>query len=123
MSDLNPSPQIGRSIPRLEARAKVTGRTEYVHHLRLPGMLHGKIFRSTMPHALIKKIDVSAAAALEGVYRVVTIADIKTVIPHPYYGPSMTSPCWPMARCASPVSLWPWCWPMIARSRKKRSAL
>ena len=88
MSDLNPSPQIGRSIPRLEARAKVTGRTEYVHHLRLPGMLHGKIFRSTMPHALIRKIDISAAAALEGVYRVVTIDDIKTVLPHPYYGPA-----------------------------------
>ena len=88
MSDLNPLPQVGRSIPRLEARAKVTGRTEYVHHLRLPGMLHGKIFRSTLPHALIKSIDVSAAAALEGVYRVVTIDDIKTVIPHPYYGPA-----------------------------------
>ena len=88
MSDLNPSLQIGRSLPRLEARAKVTGRTEYVHHLRLPGMLHGKIFRSTMPHALIKKIDVSAAAAVEGVYRVVTIDDIRTVIPHPYYGPA-----------------------------------
>ena len=88
MSDLNPLPQVGRSIPRLEARAKVTGRTEYVHHLRLPGMLHGKIFRSTLPHALIKSIDVSAAAALEGVYRVVTIDDIKTVIPNPYYGPA-----------------------------------
>ena len=88
MSDLNPLPQVGRSIPRLEARAKVTGRTEYVHHLHLPGMLHGKIFRSTLPHALIKSIDVSAAAALEGVYRVVTIDDIKTVIPHPYYGPA-----------------------------------
>ena len=88
MSDLNPLPQVGRSIPRLEARAKVTGRTEYVHHLRLPGMLHGKIFRSTLPHALIKSIDVSAAAALEGVYRVVTIDDIRTVIPNPYYGPA-----------------------------------
>lgn len=79
---------IGRSIPRLEAREKVTGRTEYVHHLRLPGMLYGKIFRSTLPHARIKHIDVSAALALEGVYRVVTIDDIRTVIPNPYYGPA-----------------------------------
>ena len=31
--------QVGRSIPRLEATAKVTGRVEYVHNLRLPGML------------------------------------------------------------------------------------
>ena len=88
MSDLPSARQIGRSIPRLEARDKVTGRAEYVHHLRLPGMLHGKIFRSTMPHAIIKKIDVSAAAALKGVFRVVTVEDIKTVLPHPYYGPA-----------------------------------
>src|SRR5262249_26729730 len=80
--------QIGRSIPRLEAREKVTGRTEYGHHLRLPGMLHGKIFRSTIPHGRIKRIDVSAARALDGVHSVVTIDDIRGVIPHPYYGPA-----------------------------------
>ncbi|HEU5277056.1 MAG TPA: xanthine dehydrogenase family protein molybdopterin-binding subunit [Xanthobacteraceae bacterium] len=88
MAAVTPSRQIGRSIPRLEARGKVTGRTEYVHHLRLPGMLHGKIFRSTIPHGRIKRIDVSAARALEGVHSVVTIEDIRTVIPHPYYGPA-----------------------------------
>src|ERR1039458_4531319 len=79
---------IGRSIPRLEAREKVTGRTEYVHHLRLPGMLYGKIFRSTLPHARIKHIDVSARQLLEVVYRVITIDDIRTIIPNPYYGPA-----------------------------------
>src|SRR4051794_11360374 len=83
-----PSRQIGRSIPRLEAREKVTGRTEYVHHLRLPGMLHGKIFRSTIPHGRIKRIDVTAARALDGVHAVVTIDDIRSIIPHPYYGPA-----------------------------------
>jgi CO/xanthine dehydrogenase Mo-binding subunit len=83
-----PSRNVGQSIPRLEAREKVMGRVEYVHHLRLPGMLHGKIFRSTLPHARIKSIDTSAARALEGVYDVVTIADIRKVIPHPYYGPA-----------------------------------
>lgn len=83
-----PSHNIGRSVLRLEARDKVTGRAEYVHHLRLPGMLHGKIYRSTMPHARIKSIDISAASELEGVYRVVTIDDIRRVIPHPYFGPA-----------------------------------
>jgi CO/xanthine dehydrogenase Mo-binding subunit len=83
-----PIGNVGRSVSRLEGREKVTGRTEYVHHLRLPGMLYGKIFRSTMPHALIKSVDVSAAKAVEGVFRVVTIDDIRTVIPHPYYGPA-----------------------------------
>lgn len=83
-----PSGQVGRSFPRLEARAKVTGRAEYVHNIRLPGMLYGKIFRSTIPHGRIKRVDLAAARALEGVYRVVTIEDIRTVIPHPYYGPA-----------------------------------
>jgi CO/xanthine dehydrogenase Mo-binding subunit len=80
--------QVGRSIPRLEARAKVTGRAEYVHNLRLPGMLYAKIFRSTVAHGKIKHIDVSAAEAAGGVHRVVTVADIRTVIPDPYYGPA-----------------------------------
>ena len=36
----------------------------------------------------IKSIDTSAAAALPGVYQVVTIEDIRKVIPNPYYGPA-----------------------------------
>ena len=58
-----PAGQIGRSIPRIEARAKVTGTAEYIHNLRLPGMLWAKICRSTMPHGRIRHIDTSAAAA------------------------------------------------------------
>src|SRR5258708_27230901 len=54
--------QVGRSVPRIEGRAKVTGRAEYIHNLRLPGMLTGKIFRSTVAHGRIKRIDVSADA-------------------------------------------------------------
>ena len=80
--------QIGRSIPRLEARAKVTGRAEYAHNLRLPGMLYGKLFRSTVAHGRIRAIDTSAAAAIDGVVRVVTGEDIRALIPSPYYGPA-----------------------------------
>ncbi len=79
---------VGRSIPRLEAKAKVTGRAEYVHNLRLPGMLYGKIFRSTIAHGRIKRIDTSAARAVEGVHRVIIGADIRSVIPDPHYGPA-----------------------------------
>jgi CO/xanthine dehydrogenase Mo-binding subunit len=83
-----PAGQIGRSIPRVEARAKVTGTAEYIHNLRLPGMLCAKICRSTMPHGRIRHIDTSAAAAIPGVQRIVTAADIRTVIAEPYYGPA-----------------------------------
>jgi CO/xanthine dehydrogenase Mo-binding subunit len=82
------TPQVGRSVPRLESWLKVTGRAEYVHNLRLPGMLYGKIFRSTLAHGRIKRIDVSAAQAVGGVHRVVTGEDIRELIPDPYYGPA-----------------------------------
>ncbi len=79
--------QIGRSVPRLEGREKVTGRAEYIHNLRLPGMLYGKIFRGTLAHGRIRSLNVAAASAVEGVYRVITIDDVKSIIPSPYYGP------------------------------------
>src|SRR6516162_10900413 len=80
--------QIGRSVPRLEARAKVSGRAEYTHTMRLPGMLTAKIFRSTVPHGRIKSIDVAAARAVPGVFAVYTGEDIRRVIAEPYYGPA-----------------------------------
>jgi len=83
-----PARQVGRSVPRLEARQKVTGRAEYVHNLVVPGMLYAKVFRSTVPHGRILSIDTSAAEAVEGVYRVVTGEDIRVIVPEPYYGPA-----------------------------------
>jgi CO/xanthine dehydrogenase Mo-binding subunit len=82
------TPQVGRSVPRLESWLKVAGRAEYVHNLRLPGMLYGKIFRSTVAHGRIKRIDVSAAQALGGVYRVMTAEDVRKIVPEPFYGPA-----------------------------------
>jgi CO/xanthine dehydrogenase Mo-binding subunit len=80
--------QIGRSPPRVEARAKVTGTVEYIHNLRLPRMLYGKISRSTIPHGRILRIDTAAAAALPGVARIVTGEDVRAIIPEPYFGPA-----------------------------------
>src|SRR5689334_10349381 len=82
------TPQVGRSVPRLESWLKVTGRAEYVHNLRLPGMLYGKIFRSSVAHGRIKRIDTSAAQALAGVYKVITSREVREIVPEPYYGPA-----------------------------------
>jgi CO/xanthine dehydrogenase Mo-binding subunit len=79
---------VGQSVPRLEGKAKVTGRAEYVHHLHLPGMLHGKICRSTVAHGRIRRIDVTAAQAVPGVHRIVTAQDICAIVPDPFYGPA-----------------------------------
>ena len=80
--------QVGRSVPRLESRAKVTGRADYIYNLRLPGMLHGKIVRSTVAHGRIRSIDTAATRAMSGVAAVLTGADILKLIPDPYYGPA-----------------------------------
>jgi len=87
MTDM-PTGQVGRGIPRLEAREKVTGRAEYIYNLRLPGMVQAKIFRSTIAHGRVKRLDVSAAKAYPGVFRVITGEDVKKLIPVPYYGPA-----------------------------------
>ena len=80
--------QIGRSVQRLEGRDKISGRAEYTHVMQIPGMLHAKIFRSTVAHGRIKSVDVTEAKQLPGVLHVVTIEDIRRVIPDPYYGPA-----------------------------------
>jgi CO/xanthine dehydrogenase Mo-binding subunit len=82
------SPQIGRSIARREARAKLTGRAEYVHNLTLAGLLQGKIVRSSVAHARIRRIDTQAARAVAGVFRILTGEDIRKLIPNPHYGPA-----------------------------------
>jgi CO/xanthine dehydrogenase Mo-binding subunit len=84
----HPAQSVGQSIPRLEGQAKVSGRAEYVHNLRLPGMLYGKICRSTVAHGRIRRIDVTAAQAVPGVHRIVTAQDIRAIVPEPYYGPA-----------------------------------
>ena len=80
--------EVGRSIPRLESTAKVDGSVEYIHNLRLPGMLYGRIHRSSIAHGRIVQIDARAALAFEGVYAVVTAADVATLVANPYYGPA-----------------------------------
>jgi CO/xanthine dehydrogenase Mo-binding subunit len=80
--------EVSRSVPRLEGVQKVTGAVEYIHHLRLPGMLYGKIVRSTVAHANIVAIDAVAARALPGVHAVITGEDVLKIVPSPYYGPA-----------------------------------
>ena len=88
MSTTAKAGQVGRSLPRLEGRAKVTGRADYIYNLRLPGMLHGKIFRSAVAHGRIRRVDVEAARQVPGVHAVYVSDDIRRAIANPYYGPA-----------------------------------
>ncbi|MEW5722832.1 MAG: molybdopterin cofactor-binding domain-containing protein [Thermodesulfobacteriota bacterium] len=66
---------VGRSVPRVDAPLKAAGRARYTGDIKLPGMLHGKLLRSPVPHARIADIDVSRAKALPGVRDVITGRD------------------------------------------------
>ena len=69
---------LGRRARRVEGLRKSTGREIYTDDIVLPGMLHGKILRSTEAHARIVSIDTAEAEALEGVYGVITGRDMPT---------------------------------------------
>ena len=67
---------IGKSLPRVDARGKVTGETPYSGDLSMPGMCHMKILFAGRPHARIKSIDTSKAEAAPGVAAVYTAKDV-----------------------------------------------
>jgi len=67
---------VGESVVRVDAAAKATGAFDYASDLRADGMLWGATLRSPHPHALIRRIDASAAAALPGVHAVLLAADV-----------------------------------------------
>jgi CO/xanthine dehydrogenase Mo-binding subunit/aerobic-type carbon monoxide dehydrogenase small subunit (CoxS/CutS family) len=77
---------VGRSVPRVDALEKVTGRARYVTDMELPGMLHVKLLRSPYPHAKIVRVDVTRARAAAGVRAAVTSADLDWC--DPYFGPA-----------------------------------
>src|SRR5262245_45575409 len=68
---------VGTRAPRPDGVDKVTGRAKFGADFVMPGQLVGKVLRSPHPHARIRSIDVSAAAALPGVKAVVTRDDFK----------------------------------------------
>lgn len=67
---------IGESVRRVDARGKVTGETLYPGDINLPNQAYMKILFAQRPHAIIRKIDISKAEALEGVIAVFTAKDV-----------------------------------------------
>jgi CO/xanthine dehydrogenase Mo-binding subunit len=71
-----PHNTVGKSLPRVDARGKVTGETLYSGDLTMPDMLHMKILFSERPHARVKAIDTAKAEAAPGVVAVYTAKDV-----------------------------------------------
>jgi CO/xanthine dehydrogenase Mo-binding subunit len=70
---------IGKRVSKLDAEEKATGKAVYIHDLKVPGMLHGKILYSRHPHAKISHIDTSRAEKLLGVKAVLTGYNIPPI--------------------------------------------
>jgi 4-hydroxybenzoyl-CoA reductase subunit alpha len=74
---------IGKRQPKLDAPLKATGRSQFTDDIVLPGMLHGKIVRSTIPRGKILSIDTTQAEQLPGVLAVITARDTAGIMSGP----------------------------------------
>ena len=68
---------IGQAVHRKEDKKLLTGKGRYVDDLKLPGMQHMAVVRSTHAHADITGIDTSKAKAMPGVTAVLTGDDLE----------------------------------------------
>ena len=71
---------VGKSVRRLDAVEKVTGRARYAADIRVENVLHAKLLRSPHAHARVKDIDTARAANLPGVWAIATIEEVPRVI-------------------------------------------
>ncbi len=80
---------IGKSVPRINGRAKVTGAARFTVDIKLAGMLHGRLLRSPHPHARIVSIDTKVAERNPDVRAVHVITNIvgRAVESEPAAGP------------------------------------
>lgn len=72
---MNERSVVGKPLPRVDGKSKLTGQAKFTTDVVLPGMLHGKLLRSPLPHAKILSIDTSKAEKLPGVAAVITGKD------------------------------------------------
>jgi CO/xanthine dehydrogenase Mo-binding subunit len=70
------SNSVGKSLPRIDALDKVTGKTLYSGDLSMEGMLHMKVLFAERPHARVKNIRTGKAKAADGVVAVYTAKDV-----------------------------------------------
>jgi len=67
---------IGQSISRQGGAEQTLGDKPFVDDMRVPGMLHGAMVLTEHPRARIVRIHTEEAAAMPGVVRVLTAADV-----------------------------------------------
>ena len=69
---------IGAAVRRKEDHRFITGKGHYTDDINRPGQAYAYFVRSPHAHAIIKSIDIKAAARLPGVVAIFTGADVAT---------------------------------------------
>ena len=86
------SKSVGKSVARVDAYEKATGRAKYTDDLCGQEALIARICHATVAHGIVKSIDVTAAEAIPGVVKILTFFDVPD-IPFPTAGhPWSTDP-------------------------------
>lgn len=71
---------VGENVSRLDVPSKVTGGETYVHDVRLPEMLHGRVVRPPSYDAELVSVDEEAVADMPGVAQVVRDGNFLGVV-------------------------------------------
>ena len=79
------STTVGKSVTRVDAYDKVTGRTKYYEDRMPAGALYIRVKHAEIAHGFVKSIDTAAAEAIDGVVKVLTCFDVPD-IPFPTAG-------------------------------------
>ena len=70
---------IGKSIQRVDARAKVTGQAKYTQDLMTQPMMVAKVVHSTIANGLVTGFDLDEALKVPGVVKIVTCFDVPEI--------------------------------------------
>jgi CO/xanthine dehydrogenase Mo-binding subunit len=70
---------IGERVLRQDGQEKVTGGAQYTADMPMSGMAHGRFLYAPYARARIRRLDLTAARALPGVFAVITQADAPDV--------------------------------------------
>jgi CO/xanthine dehydrogenase Mo-binding subunit len=62
---------LGKPVQRPDIPDIVTGQFEFVHNVRVPGMLHGRVVRPPSPGASVASVDEASVAGMPGLVKVV----------------------------------------------------
>ena len=71
---------LGTAVPRVDMRDMVTGRFEFVHNVRVPGMLHGAVVRPPAVGAAVAGVDEASVRGLPGLVKVVVKQNFVGVV-------------------------------------------